>query len=281
MFFLIGSHHMHGRKKDEPCAPNTMAFVQDNLHMSILSMLKQRQLNTLKPGFLLVAAYADFFPVCYMRGKVISGLDVDILKAFGKAAGLKVSFIRVKDFDGIWHQPAQKFADVSIGGIANSAGRTHRMTEWTIPYFYVRRSLLFHLNNPVRQFPQDIHGIVLGTRGSTGWVDATIRAKADQKAHWVQPGGHDQEDIDRLLRGEVQGVVRGDFVSRAWVARYPQKLGLITWDAEASILPTDGEVFAYPCRKGSGVAMSLSVFLSHLIESQQIHRLLHRYKLVA
>jgi hypothetical protein len=153
------------------------------------------------------------------------------------------------------------------------------MTEWTTPYFYVHRSLLFNLNFPVQQFPQDIHQTVLGTVGSTGWVDAKLRAAKVGKQALVQPGGKDEDDVQRLLKGDIQGVLRGDFVSRAWMVRHPSQLGYITWDADPSILPLDGEIFAYPCRKGSGVAMSLSVFLTHLIETRQLVRLLRKYQL--
>lgn len=57
----------------------------------ITYILRHRQLNLLEDGVIHVAAYPNFFPVCY-RNKtgVWKGLDVDILKDFAKKANLKI-----------------------------------------------------------------------------------------------------------------------------------------------------------------------------------------------
>lgn len=44
-------------------------------------------------------------------------------------------------------------------------------------------------------------------------------------------------------------------------------------------LPSDGEVFAYPTKTGSGVAVSLSTFIAELIERGQLKNLMKKYNL--
>jgi hypothetical protein len=59
----------------------------------------------------------------------------DIIKLFAKEIKLDIVFKQYDSFNGIWNKPSLRKANVSIGGIANSKGRTKSTTEWSIPYF--------------------------------------------------------------------------------------------------------------------------------------------------
>jgi len=242
-------------------------------------MVGHRDLDLLQHGILTVAAYPHFFPVCYEKNGKVKGSDVDIIKRFAKLARVKVQFIICNTFDGIWNYPAHDKADLSIGGIANSKGRTHKRVEWSLPYFYVHRSLLFNKKHPVSNFPDDITDTVLGTKGSTGWIDAEKRLRKNRKQKYLKPGTSDAEDIQFLLDGKIQGIMRGDFVSRAFIHDHPKELSVITWNAFSELLAKDGEVFAFPCRRASGVAAMLSAFLAHLIDTGDIDTLVKKYNL--
>ena len=163
--------------------------------------------------------------------------------------------------------------------IANSKGRSKSSTEWTIPYFYVNRSVMFKKSDPIHSFPIDVHGIVVGTYDSTGLNDGVIRMKRIHKQRLLVKGKTDKEDLSQLLHGKIQGLMRGDFISRAIVNEHPE-LGMIHWEAEPSILPSDGEVFAYPTKQGSGVAVLLSTFLTEAIDNGTIAKLMRKYNLV-
>jgi len=249
--------------------------------MTIDFMLAHRTLRTLRKGVLTVAAYANFFPVCYHdESGALAGLDVEVINAFAAAAGLRVHYIEHAKFNGIWDAPDRGTADVSIGGIANSKGRGTAKTEWTIPYFYVNRSVLFNKSDAIHSFPHDVHGVVVGTVGSTGWVDANLRLKRAGKIHLLVSGRTDADDVRALLSHKIQGVMRGDFVSRAIVHAHPHELGLTSWEIAPELVPSDGEIFAYPARSGSGVAVCMSAFLAELIVNGGLHQLMERFKLV-
>jgi len=264
------------------------SFSQPNTRISLDKILQHHGIELVKEGQFTVAAYPHFYPVCYRDTKGnFAGLDVEIMKDFAKTIELPIEFVNVEVFDGIWDYPRKRLADTAIGGIANSKmpdaqykPRGGEMTEWSIPYFYVHRSVLYRPIDPIKQFPADVHGILVGTPGSTGWVDAKLRLQQAGKPTSIMIAGHtDEEDIQDLLSGRIQGVMRGDLVSRA-IIKKERNLKMTTWNADPRLLADDGEVFAYPCRLGSNIAVSLSVFIAELIDTKKLNKLLKKYNLV-
>ena len=253
------------KKKDT----ENSSFSQSNTQINPLELIHHRNLNLQKKGILRVACYAQFYPVCFLtKDETLSGIDVDIICMFANEMGLSIEWILVDNFQDIWNLDQQ--TDVAIGGIANSIGRGDpEKIEWSLPYFYVRRSFLYNKKNPISKFPEDVTDTVLGTVGSTGWLDAKNRATKIGKEKFMQPGSTDEDDVKKLLNGEIQGLMRGDFVSRAWVRKYPKQLGYISWDILPELVKDDGEVFAYPTRVGSGLATLLSSFLVFLFTNPQ------------
>jgi ABC-type amino acid transport substrate-binding protein len=248
---------------------------------ALRQLLSNREYNTVKKGVLTVAVYANFYPVAYKKGQGYSGIDVDLMQLFCKFANLKCKFIEWKDFNGIWLAPIQGLADVAIGGIGITPSRTRAKTAWTIPYFYVDRSIVYNKNDPIISFPRDCRGTICGTKGSTGWLDGAIKMKKVRKQNLMVPGKTDEQDIKDLRSGKIQGLMRGSFVAKALVKKYPKELGMTKpWKADPSIVSSDGEVFAFPCKCGSGIAESLSAFITFLINSKIHKRLLKKHNLV-
>lgn len=245
-------------------------------------MLRHRDLKTKEPGVLGVAVYPHFFPVAYRNASgEFDGLDVAIMRAFASAAGLRLRLIPVETFDGIWNHPSNDDspADVAIGGIANSIGRGGADTEWSMPYFYVHRSVVYRKSDPITAFPKT-HDQVLGTVGSTGWVDARTRMTGmGLDLSKMVSGTSDEEDLQRLLDGDVQGLMRGDLVSKAIVAAHPRELAYSAWNIVPTLVPSDGEVFAFPCKLGSGVAVSLTTFLVESMMNGSLDALAEQFKL--
>ena len=253
---------------------------QNNKKLNIPYILSHRDLDTIKSNTLTVAYYPYFYPVSYnnSRGNA-AGLDVDIIKLFAKQAKLDIVFKEYDSFNGIWNKPSLYKADVSIGGIANSKGRTKSTTEWSIPYFYVNRSLIFKKSNPIRNFPNDVNGPIVATYESTGWKDAEKLLKRVRKQRLLIKGNNDKDDLSDLLEGKIDGLIRGNFLSRVIISDNPS-LGMIEWQADPSILASDGEVFAFPTKKGSGIAILLSTFLIEIIKDGTIVKLMKKHRLV-
>jgi ABC-type amino acid transport substrate-binding protein len=239
---------------------------------------------------LRVAVYAEFFPVAYRRGKnkALAGFDVDLIEAFSRAAGLgPPQYVRIRDFFDAWEMPG-KWADridVAIGGIGREKYRASPTVEWSLPYFEVRRTVVYNLADPIRRFPQDVTGVVAGTMGSTGMVDAIerLRKKFGDPGAW----GHlqarwkssDEKDVQDVLDRKIQGLMRGSFVGKAIVAQWPKRLGMAEpWDAPPGAMPPYGrEVFAFPCRRGSGLAGMLNAFLVRAAQKGELAALAEKH----
>lgn len=242
--------------------------------------IKNRHFETLEDGVLTVSVYANFYPIAFKVGSEFHGLDVEIMKLFAKVAGLKITFIEEEHFDKIWFKPEKFKSDVAIGGIGMTPNRMSKHTEWSLPYFHVTRTLVYNKLSPIKKFPDDISGPVLGTFNSTGWMDAELRLKSVGKDHFLHRGSTDDEDIRKLLNGEIQGVMRGSFVGKAIVQKYPETLKMVKpWEMHSSLAMSDGEIFAFPTRLGSGLAVGLSSFLTELLLSGKLLKLLKKYHL--
>ena len=242
-------------------------------------------------GRLRVAVYSEFFPVAYRKGAggtgKLCGLDVELIEGFCRSVGLKPQFVRSREWLGTWEAPGlwEKRVDVAIGGIGRGLWRTSPTIEWTVPYFTVRRTVVYNLKDPIRRFPEDVTGVVAGTMGSTGMNDAIDRLgkKFGRGEAWdhieARDGSPDAKDVKDLLEGKIQGLMRGSFVGKAIVAKHPRRLGMSEpWDARPrSLGPYGSEVFASPCRRGSGLAAQLNTYLLRLSYTGELEALVEKH----
>jgi membrane-bound lytic murein transglycosylase MltF len=243
-------------------------------------MLSHRDYDTVRDGVLTVSAYANFYPVAYKKNGHLQGLDVDIIKGFAKWADLDVKFIEKKKFDGIWKDITSK-SDICIGGIGMTDQRTLASTEWTMPYFFVDRTVVYNLKDPLTRFPEDVTGLILGTKGSTGWIDGKQKMTRARLTKLMKPGTTDDQDISKLLKGQIQGLMRGSFVGKALVNKYPNQLGMVKpWKIDPELVVSDGEVFAFPTNKNSGIAPAMNSYLTYLLLSGKLKKLLVKYHLI-
>lgn len=77
-------------------------------------------------------------------------------------------------------------------------------------------------------------------------MDAEARLQRVGKRMLLQDSTDDEEDLQLLLSGEIQGLVRGSFVGKAIVERHPSELGMLDpWEILPELRPTQqGEVGA-------------------------------------
>ncbi len=265
----------------------------------------------LRPGTLVIAAFPNFYPVCYVRKpgpatamtttsttagipaseeKHVSphprfaGLEVDLLLRFCAEHGLQAEIVAVPEFEGIWTYPTARLADVCIGGITVAPARTHPGLAWSDPYHHVRRTLVFNRRHPPKAglpFPQGLEGVVRGVPGSTGFADAAARMCTVGKRAQLQDSTDDEADIQALLRGEIQGMMRGSTVGKAIVRRFPDALATTDdWDMMPELAPTpEGEVFCFPVRAESRLASALTAFLARQRASGALAQLLAKHQL--
>ncbi len=249
-------------------------------------MFKNIKINTIKQKKLVVATYTEFPPIAfYDKNNVLTGIDVDIISLYAKFCGLEIEWKNIPKFDGIWNLPENKVSDISIGGIANTLGRGTELTEWSMPYFYVHRSMIYSKNNRI------FNNIIRGTENSTGWLDSKQQQKANNPnnifakkimgANKLEVSQNtNKEDIKDLINGKIMGLMRGDFVARSNVKEHPNDLAYFRWNMDETLLPTDGEIFAFPAKLGSNIAPSISSFITYLIYEGKLKKLLLKYNLI-
>lgn len=284
-------------KKTTSDVDDVLPMVTRHIHVDrILARdAPELQLHAMRGRSLRVAVYAEFFPVAYksiskrkdgVRGQSYEGFDVDLVKGFCRAVGLTPRFVPFHGFDRMWDHPGQwnQRVDMAIGGISRERGRASPNIEWTLPYFAVRRTVVYNVKNPILRFPDDVTGVVAGTDSSLGMddaVDKLFRKFGD--AAWdhieIRFQSRDAEDIQDLLDGKIQGLMRGSFIGKAIVAQYPKQLGMAdAWDADSeSLKPYDREVFAFPCRRGSGLAAKFNAYLLRLSHTGELAELMRKH----
>lgn len=236
--------------------------------------MRHRHLDTLVPGVLTVAAYDNFYPISGWEKGKLAGIEVTLIEEFAAAAGLQLKLVRVKTWPGIWDKPRLGEADVAIGGIANAVGREHKNTEWTMPYYYVSRSLMYLKGTRVQKASY--------TPGSTGDMDAQFRL--GELMTELTPSKGYVKDIPRLRSGKINGIMFGDKVSKALIAddrRRTKKKDLVMkiWEIVPTLVPTDGETYSFPTRLGSGIAVSLTAFMVHAADSGRLKKLCSQFSL--
>jgi len=249
-----------------------------NPHKVLNKIFHHSLLNTIIPGTLTVSCYPNFFPVCYIENNQLEGLDIDIIKEFAKRCKLKIKFIIKPNFFDIWFDPVRNISDVAVGGIGMSDKRSRADTEWTIPYFYVKRTLIYNKLDPIFNFPEDVTRIIRGTKGSNGWLDG--KQKLGSKIKLLKEGKSDKQDIRDLLDGKIQGVLRGSFVSHSILKKNPQLDMVTPWEMMPEIGMSKNEVFAYPCNVRSRIGILLSVFITEEIMNSDLLHLVQKYDLV-
>lgn len=273
----------------------------------------KRMLKLLAPGKLKIAAFPNFYPICYDTSQNMgdrhpspagtiseaeldeknpdstqghfAGLEVELLLRFCKEYGLDPEIIAVQDFDNLWTYPVKRKADVCIGGITVAPNRTHPGLAWSEAYYKVSRTVIYHRRRPPRPgmgFPQAMEGVVRGVPGSTGFKDAKRRLCALGKQHQLEESVDDAADIRALLRGDIQGLMRGSAVGRAIVQQHPKELAIMeSWEILPELRPTpQGEVFCFPVHENSGLAETLTKFLARERATGSLQSLLRKYALV-
>jgi hypothetical protein len=261
----------------------------DKRYAFVDKMIKNREIKTVEPGVLTVSAYAGFYPLAYKeadtRGNLIwKGFDVDFIRKFGELIGYKVKFVEVATFKNIWDLPRQGISDLAIGGIANSIGpqgpRGGEETEWTLPYFYVNRSVIIKKGT---KFPSPSAKIA-AVDGSTGWNDGTLRGAAGMGE--LVKATTDDEDLPKLREIGANGipkltaVMHGNNVSRALIRKNGKNnLRMISWEMAPTLLQKDGEIFAYPTKLGSGLGSVLSAFITKSVLNGYLEFLVNKYHL--
>lgn len=234
---------------------------------------------------LVVAAYLNFFPIAYRdQNGNPAGLDIELLQAFCDEINVTMKIQEGKEFNTIWNEVcgrATKFkrvddprADIAAGGIAMLSVRMIDCADdlaWSIPYFWVQRTLLYNtqsnFDKPDFNVPSTIQGIILKTKGSTGDedMDHKVNSIPDQKESarirkLLAYGTTDQEDLRRLLNGQVQGLMRGSLVAKRIIKDHPTLAMIEPWNWN-QLSADKKESFRFPIRKTSKLKRPLDIFL--------------------
>lgn len=209
---------------------------------------------TLEPGRLRVASYAAFAPVCWREGGQAHGRDIDFLRAFAAEQGLELD-VQFFEFDRIWERPGRGEVDIAAAGIAPLPERQVPGSVWSEPYFMVRRSLIVRAADSERLATLDAFGgrTVGATRGSTADIDTVERKPPSTLLVYYDM---QEEAVEELLAGVIDGFGTGDVCSQYLVERHPSELAIA--DVHEMEAP---EHFAFVVRAASDLLQPLNAFI--------------------
>lgn len=72
--------------------------------------------------------------------------------------------------------------------------------------------------------------------------------------------------------------MRGSFVAAAIVNEHKHELSMTKpWNIRPELVASDGEIFSFPCRIGSGLSGLLNVFLTELIMTKRLDALVTKH----
>jgi ABC-type amino acid transport substrate-binding protein len=209
---------------------------------------------TLDPGRLRVASYAAFAPVCWREDGKAYGRDIDFLRAFAAEQGLDLD-VQFFEFDRIWERPGRGEVDIAAAGIAPLPARHVQGVVWTEPYYTVRRSLIVRAADGERLSTLNAFGgrTVGATRGSTADIDTVQRKPPSALLVYYDM---QEEAVEQLLAGVIDGFGTGDVCSQYLVERHPGELAIA--DVHEMEAP---EHFAFAVRTASGLLQPLNAFI--------------------
>lgn len=209
---------------------------------------------TLDPGHLRVASYAAFAPVCWREEGKAYGRDIDFLRAFAAEQGLELE-VQFFEFDRIWERPGRGEVDIAAAGIAPLPTRRVPGVVWSDPYYTVRRSLIVRAADSERLQTLDAFaGRTVGaTRGSTADIDTVQRKPASTLLVYYDM---QEQAVDELLAGVIDGFGTGDVCSQYLVERHPGELAVA--DVHEMEVP---EHFAFAVRAASDLLQPLNAFV--------------------
>lgn len=209
---------------------------------------------TLSPGRLRVASYAAFAPVCWREDGEAYGRDIDFLRTFATKQGLELD-VQFFEFDRIWERPADDEVDIAAAGIAPLPARQVPGVAWSEPYFTVRRSLIVRAADGESLSTLAAFGgrTVGATRGSTADIDTVQRKPPSALLVYYDM---QEQAVEELLAGVIDGFGTGDVCSQYLVARHPGELAIA--DVHEMEAP---EHFAFVVRTASDLLQPLNAFI--------------------
>ena len=188
------------------------------------------------PNQLTVCSYTDFTPISYGDGK---GFEADLARAIGELWDVKVSFVPVKTFDGIWLTPSNPTlnCDIAIGGITPTDERKAEGAAFSSTTASFEQSLL------VRKSDADsgritgyasfvgttmVIGVVPGTTGESFARQRAAEAGLSMSAIRQYPS--EAELLPALQSGEIDAIARGEIGNRYQQAQDPSLLTIDSRD---------------------------------------------------
>ena len=238
-------------------------------------------------SILKIATYANFPPIVGFKDGNPFGFEVELIKLIFDSQFLKIfftselllEFVKIDNYDKIWTIPDD--CTLSIGGFSKTIQRNLAIEEsgkkiyWSIPYYRVKRSLLYKKSDTeMQQLADTIHAkmvidkfanadaddimlklppnsVIIATKNSIGYLDAIYRIQKHNK-EWnidtnnvnpkIEFGTTTDEDIQRLkTEPNVRGIMRGSDVASELVEfDLEQTLAMFTpWNI------TEGIVYNY------------------------------------
>lgn len=285
--------------------------------------------NDEKSTTLKIATYANFPPIVAFAKENPYGFEVELIKLiFDKdflsnvyGIELELEFVKINTYDKLWLIPED--CTLAIGGFSRTPQRDNDIDlyeranlqqnihiTWTIPYYFIQRTLLFkksdeamvklqiRVHNLMTQIGDEAANkamtelpagsIIIATKNSTGYLDSIKRLEnhgwslSDNINPTIEFGTNTEHDIHRLKTEPlVKGVMRGSDVG-AELVQNDAELGMFnSWKITEGIVynyginndPNEGFSIA---SKDSALTQFMNLRITQLLLSGEIAELIKK-----
>jgi hypothetical protein len=175
----------------------------------------REKLELIKPGQLTICSYNAFEPEIYGEGQ---GFEADLLRSIAKRLQLKIQFVPISDYVGIWKLPlaSQPQCDLVAGGLSKTPEREKDGVMFSHSFYHIQQSLLVRTadyRQGLRRYEdfvegKQIIGVVPGTTGKEYAVQQVLEMKKDPKK-LLKDYPSEKELLVALQKGEIQAIARG------------------------------------------------------------------------
>ena len=160
-----------------------------------------QELETLKPGTLLVGVDNPYPPFEQGRAPDYEGFEIDLTNEIAKRLGLETEY-KDTPFDTIFRDLAQGKFDAAIAGSTINAER-ERVVDFANPWFLAEQSILVKEDSDIRTI-EDLAGKTVGVqKGTTGETYAKENAKAKDLRSYPEI----DDAFNALVAGQVEAVM--------------------------------------------------------------------------
>lgn len=218
-------------------------------------------------GSLKVSTSADYFPLSFIEGKEVAGIEIEIMKKIAEKWGVKAEISDIS-FDVQLMELANGKVDCVISAMSSSPER-EKSVDFSVPYLTSDIQIIVKKDSTIKD-SNGLEGKRIGAQNSSSCYEYCI---ANFKNAEVVPYGKPTEAVIDLINSRVDAVVLNDLPAVPIVENYKSDIKILSE-------PLFKEEYKIAVLKGNTrLLTAINREIESLKSSGEIKKILEKYKL--